>query len=92
MSFPDLLMYIYKNIYNYFSQQPPFVFKNENGEWDGYCIDLLKALQKLINFEYELYEAPVKQYGRMDENMEWNGAVKELIDEVNFRSDEAKVV
>ena len=38
----------------------------------------------MIDFEYELYEAPDKQYGRMDDNMEWNGAVRELIDEVTF--------
>ena len=57
-----------------------------NGEWSGYCIDLIKALQKLINFEYELYEAPDGQYGRIDENLEWNGAVKELVDQVKYQN------
>ena len=54
--------------------------KVNGSEWEGYCIDLLKDLQQLIKFEYELYE--VSEYGRMDDNMEWNGAVKEIIDEV----------
>ena len=63
-------------------QQPPFVYKNADGEWEGYCIDLLKSLQTLIDFEYELYEAPDKEYGRINDDMEWNGAVKEIIDEV----------
>lgn len=63
-------------------QQPPFVYKNAAGEWEGYCIDLLKSLQTLIDFEYELYEAPDKEYGRINDDMEWNGAVKEIIDEV----------
>ena len=57
-----------------------------NGEWSGYCIDLIKALQKLINFDYELYEAPDGQYGRIDENLEWDGAVKELVDQVKYIS------
>ena len=63
-------------------QQPPFVYKNADGEWEGYCIDLLKSLRTLIDFEYELYEAPDKEYGRINDDMEWNGAVKEIIDEV----------
>ena len=63
-------------------QQPPFVYKNADGEWEGYCIDLLKSLRTLIDFEYELYEAPDKEYGRINDEMEWNGAVKEIIDEV----------
>ena len=42
----------------------------------------MKSLQTLIDFEYELYEAPDKEYGRINDDMEWNGAVKEIIDEV----------
>ena len=50
--------------------------------YSGYCIDLIKELQKLMQFQYELYEAPDGQYGRMNENTEWNGLVKELVDKV----------
>lgn len=50
--------------------------------YSGYCIDLIKELQKLMQFQYELYEAPDGKYGRMDENTEWNGLVKELVDKV----------
>lgn len=48
--------------------------------YTGYCIDLIEELKKLMGFEYEIFEAPDEQYGRMNENSEWNGMVKELID------------
>ncbi len=50
--------------------------------WVGYCIDLLEELKKLMNFDYEIHEAPDKQYGRMNEAAEWNGMVKELMEKV----------
>ena len=82
----DNLSFVPFNLYliwfDVWFQQPPFVYKNAAGEWEGYCIDLLKSLQTLIDFEYELYEAPDKEYGRINDDMEWNGAVKEIIDEV----------
>ena len=62
-------------------QQAPFVIK-EGGKYVGYCIDLLEELKKLMKFEYELMEAPDGQYGRMNEQAEWNGMVKELMDKV----------
>ena len=51
-------------------------------KYTGYCIELIEELQKLMQLKYELYEAPDGQYGRMDENTEWNGLVKELVDKV----------
>nr|AHN49641.1 ionotropic glutamate receptor 25a [Caligus rogercresseyi] len=63
--------------------QPPFVTKEMvDGKpvYTGYCIDLINELKNLIEFEYEIYEAPDGQFGRMDENEDWNGMIKELID------------
>ncbi len=65
-------------------QQAPFVMKNSNGEFEGYCIDLIDELKKLMNFEYELYE--VEEYGKMDPDMNWNGMIKELVDKVTMQS------
>lgn len=67
-------------------QQPPFVFKDKDGKFNGYCIDLLKELKKIIEFEYEIYEAPDGIYGRMSSTGEWNGMVKELMDKVRSRN------
>jgi hypothetical protein len=53
-----------------------------NGTFSGYCIDLIKELQKIMDFEYELYLAPDGEYGNMDANGIWNGMVKELMDRV----------
>ena len=50
--------------------------------YKGYCIDLLEALGKLMKFEYDVYVAPDGQYGRMTQDKQWNGVVKELVDRV----------
>lgn len=54
-------------------------------EFYGYCVDLIKDIQAIMGFEYELYEVPDGKYGNMDSKMNWNGMIKELIEKV-FRS------
>ena len=54
--------------------------------YTGYCADLLNALAELMNFEYEIYEAP-DGYGRMAPDKTWNGVVKELVDRVSICND-----
>ncbi|XP_074095808.1 ionotropic receptor 25a [Cotesia typhae] len=62
-------------------QIAPFIYINETThEWQGYCIDLLKEIQGIMNFEYELYESPDGNFGAINEQGEWNGMIKELID------------
>ncbi|KAL7645090.1 UNVERIFIED_CONTAM: hypothetical protein RMT77_003468 [Armadillidium vulgare] len=65
-------------------QQPPFVMKKktEDGKeiFVGYCIDLINEIKQIMKFEYELFEAPDGIFGNMNENMEWNGMIKELIE------------
>ncbi len=57
------------------------MYKNgSTTEFQGYCIDLIDELSKLMSFEYEIYEAPDKKYGNMNEAEEWDGLVKELVD------------
>ena len=36
----------------------------------------------MMNFKYEIYEAPGNVYGFMNKSLEWDGLVKELIDGV----------
>ena len=43
-------------------------------------MDLLADIADLLKFEYTLYEVPGNKYGMMDENGNWDGAVKELLD------------
>ena len=65
-----------------------------DNEFEGYCIDLLNDLKDLMGFEYEIYVTPDNLYGNMDENMEWNGMIKELIDKVAIKelSDDGKEI
>ena len=35
-----------------------------------------------MGFDYEIYAAPDGVYGRMDENENWNGMIRELVDKV----------
>ena len=57
---------------------------NGTVEYYGYCIDLLEDIKNILGFEYTIYETPDGVYGNMDENMNWNGMIKELIDKVSI--------
>ena len=43
-------------------QQPPFIYKavDKQGKanYSGLCIDLINELAKMMNFNYEIYDAP----------------------------------
>lgn len=57
---------------------------NGTVEFYGYCVDLIKDIQAIMGFEYELYEVPDGKYGNMDSKMNWNGMIKELMEKVLF--------
>ncbi|RUS82782.1 hypothetical protein EGW08_009446 [Elysia chlorotica] len=63
---------------------PPFVYKygniNDTGEvtYDGYCIQMLQKLAEEMDFAYTIYD--VESVGSMDEEGNWDGAIRELID------------
>ncbi|RZF33895.1 hypothetical protein LSTR_LSTR009919 [Laodelphax striatellus] len=63
--------------------QHPFMIRTEengNVNYKGYCIDLIEEIRKLVGFEYEIYVAPDNSFGEMDENGQWNGMIKELVE------------
>ena len=60
--------------------------KKADGNFEGYCIDLIEELKALMGFDYNLYEVPDDKYGSMDENMEWDGMISELVEKVSSRS------
>lgn len=63
-------------------QQAPFVMKDPKSPkgFKGYCIDLIDEIAKLVNFEYDIQEVEDKIVGKMDENGEWSGLIRQLID------------
>lgn len=41
---------------------------------------MLDEISRLVKFEYTIQEVEDKKFGKMDENGEWNGIVRKLID------------
>uniref|UniRef100_A0A2P2I0J5 Ionotropic receptor 25a-like n=1 Tax=Hirondellea gigas TaxID=1518452 RepID=A0A2P2I0J5_9CRUS len=64
--------------------QPPFIMKSNGSDgrtpYYGYCIDLIDEIKKIVGFEYEIFEARDGKFGTMDDNENWNGMIKELIE------------
>ena len=50
-----------------------------NGTYTGYYIELLEMIASQLNFTFSVYEPADGQYGK-DQNGEWTGMVRELID------------
>ena len=50
--------------------------------YEGYCIDLIEELAKLLKFTYEIYPSPDGFYGAETENGTWDGMIGELISKV----------
>ncbi|XP_021939210.1 ionotropic receptor 25a isoform X4 [Zootermopsis nevadensis] len=64
-------------------QNPFVIYDGVDGKnrtkFKGYCIDLIDEIRNITKFDYEIYEAPDKKFGNMDENGNWNGMIKELM-------------
>ena len=58
--------------------------KQDNGTitYEGYCIDLLNELARVLKFTYEIYYSPDGMFGGVNENGIWNGMIGELVSEV----------
>lgn len=48
--------------------------------YKGYCIDLIEEIRSIVKFDYTVYPVSDGKFGDMDENANWNGMVKELMD------------
>ncbi|XP_022802483.1 glutamate receptor ionotropic, kainate 2-like [Stylophora pistillata] len=64
--------------------EKPFIERTSSTgkpSFQGYCIDLLEELKKVLKFSYEINLVPDNNYGSQDAiSKEWNGMVKELIE------------
>ncbi|CAB4054867.1 GRIN [Lepeophtheirus salmonis] len=66
-------------------EERPYVMFQEGligiNAYDGFAIDLIKAIAEVLGFKYRLYTVPDNLYGFYNhETGEWNGIVKQLID------------
>ena len=55
--------------------------------YEGFCIDLLEQLAKMLHFTYEIYPSPDGQHGGITENGTWNGIMGELVNKVSSLRD-----
>uniref|UniRef100_A0A182YN05 Ionotropic receptor 25a n=1 Tax=Anopheles stephensi TaxID=30069 RepID=A0A182YN05_ANOST len=62
--------------------QAPFIMRDPTAPkgFKGYCIDLLNKIAEIVEFDYEIREVEDGKFGNMNENGEWNGIVRKLID------------
>ncbi|XP_046446552.1 glutamate receptor ionotropic, kainate 2-like isoform X6 [Daphnia pulex] len=52
-----------------------------NDRYEGFCIDLLKAIAGMVGFNYVIEMVPDKKYGALDpETGEWNGVVRQILE------------
>lgn len=68
-------------------QNDPYVMLKEsietltgNERYEGFCIDLINKLAQNLGFNYIIKEAEDGQYGKKQDNNEWNGMIRELMD------------
>ncbi|XP_041420570.1 glutamate receptor ionotropic, kainate 2 isoform X3 [Xenopus laevis] len=68
-------------------EEPYVMFKKSDkplygkARFEGYCIDLLEKLSRILGFEYEVRLVEDGKYGAKDDStQQWNGMVRELMD------------
>ncbi|XP_071646444.1 glutamate receptor ionotropic, kainate 2 isoform X2 [Temnothorax longispinosus] len=72
---------------NYINSEQPYVMLKSGGNfsgntrYEGFCIDLLKEIARMVGFTYRIELVPDGKYGVYDyETGEWNGIVRQLMD------------
>ncbi|CAC5388573.1 GRIA4 [Mytilus coruscus] len=61
-----------------FVMEEPFIMnKPDNVGYEGFTIDLLEELSKLLSFQYVLYPSPNNAYGS-EINGQWNGMIEQV--------------
>ncbi|PNF23959.1 hypothetical protein B7P43_G10053 [Cryptotermes secundus] len=53
---------------------------NKAVEFDGYMVELWRALQQELNFTTQFRVPKDKVFGSLSENQTWNGMIKMIID------------
>ncbi|XP_067675457.1 glutamate receptor ionotropic, kainate 2-like isoform X1 [Haliotis asinina] len=64
--------------------EKPYMMKKERKvddgqDYEGFCIDLLEELSKIVGFRYKIVLVADGNYGAPNEKKKWNGMVGELI-------------
>ncbi|KAG7224275.1 hypothetical protein INR49_000518 [Caranx melampygus] len=59
-------------------KQDPYTMR-KGSELEGYCIDLISELSKMLGFSYKLHLVKDNRYGALDSSGTWNGMIGEVI-------------
>ncbi|KAK7085548.1 hypothetical protein SK128_021964, partial [Halocaridina rubra] len=72
-----------------FAFNAPYVMRKEgseklegNDQYEGFCLDLLNEISRILKFNFTLVPVPENAYGSRDKvTGEWNGMMKELLEQ-----------
>ena len=53
-----------------------------NNRYEGFCVDLLNDISNILGFNFVMMNIPGDVYGKKDKDGEWNGMIRELLDQV----------
>ena len=57
-----------------------------NDRYEGYVVDLLQRLSRLLGFKYIIEPVRDGSYGSRDKTTgRWNGMIKDILDGVSFK-------
>lgn len=67
-------------------QSEPYAMlkKDSEGQYEGFVVDLAKEIATIVGFNYTIM--PTKAHGSVDKSGQWNGMIKELLEEVNEKA------
>jgi hypothetical protein len=51
-----------------------------NEKYEGFVVDLAREIAAIVGFNYTI--VPTNAHGSVDKNGQWNGMIKELLEEV----------
>ncbi len=59
-------------------QEEPYAM-SKGSELEGFCIDLLSAVSKKLDFKYDIKLVKDSRYGKLDDSGNWNGMIGEVV-------------
>ena len=53
-----------------------------NDKYEGFVVDLAREIANIVGFNYTIL--PTNAHGSVDKNGQWNGMIRELLEEVSI--------
>lgn len=71
-------------MYCLFREKKEGEFLEGNNRFEGYSVELIDGISKILGFQYRMELVPDGKYGSYNkETKRWDGLVKHLLDRVN---------